>query len=39
MKHESELPCFEKFDLKVFVDRFMENVADEDVTYVIKNES
>ena len=31
MKQESDLPCFEKFDMKVFVDRFMENVPDHDV--------
>jgi hypothetical protein len=31
MRLESDLPCFEKFDLKLFRDRFLETASDNDV--------
>ncbi len=32
MKYESDMPCFEKFDLAQFRERFMENKNDIEVT-------
>jgi len=34
MNYKSDLPCFKKFDLKIFRERFMENASDEEV-YII----
>ena len=31
MKHESDLPCFEKFDIKAFQERFMTNISENEV--------
>ena len=33
MRYESDLPCFEKFDAKVFRDRFMEHHTHEEVEH------
>lgn len=33
MRKDSDLPCFEKFDGKVFKDRFMEDLPESEVYY------
>ena len=37
MSRESKLPCFEKFDINVFLSRFKKNITDREVSRLLTN--